>query len=405
MIHHAEKNEGRGRTAPAEAPGNRSSMPLAGCLMLMMARSLAAAPPAAISTQSGAIQRSLQCGTDWLLHQQSTDGGWHSRTYGKMKPGAGNTALVLETFSTIPEAIRPGLREASARGVAFLIRNRSSRGLVQLADDSTDYPVYATALLVSSLKQLPADVDPDLSRNLCQALLSEQRTTARGWSADRSDLGGWSPWQTSPAQADGEFPANISTTVWVLRALQTTAQLTPGAGKAASQFLNHCWSRESSAGGPAGFAFTPQADSPLNKLGWFTGPDSISQPRPYHSTTCDGICALLILKQSPTSDQLAEALNGLTKLPAPPLLTLPVEESASISPLSALYFYDTAAFAQIWRQTRDQRLADQRLTTIQTLLSSQKPDGSWGNPLPWYHEDDPLLATSLALKALSLLSE
>lgn len=362
-----------------------------------------AGPPAddsALSDRSKSGELAVQQGCHWLITQQSPDGGWHSRTYGRMKPGAGNTALVLDTLSRLPARTRDNYRPAFERGIAFLTARRTPEGLVQLTGESADYPVYATALLITAIRQFPEASRRELTQTLNAGLLRTQRTTGNGWSPERKDLGGWSPWPASPDSSEMEFPANISVTACALAALQAADALTPEARAAAVSFIHQCNVQIPGKAAESGWIFTPQADSPLNKGGLLANPDGGSVPRPYHSTTCDGVRALLASGFSASDKELAASLIALGGFPPPALLQLPLASDQELPPQSALFFYDAAAFSHVWRQTADDRFKDQRASILQALLQSQQKDGSWKNPLPWFHEDDPLVATALAITAL-----
>ncbi|HVJ85362.1 MAG TPA: hypothetical protein VM452_06935, partial [Caulifigura sp.] len=72
-----------------------------------------------------------------------------------------------------------------------------------------------------------------------------------------------------------------------------------------------------------------------------------------------------------------------------------------------LYFYSAAAFGDVWRLNPLDRLQLKPIRDdfIQTILQRQREHGDWMNPVNTMREDDPLIATSLAILALRRLSE
>ncbi|MBX3439176.1 MAG: hypothetical protein KF861_16925, partial [Planctomycetaceae bacterium] len=111
-------------------------------------------------------------GISWLLQQQSDVGGWHSQTYGNMKAGVGITGLVLATLAESPAIHETRTKSAFRRGVNYLAAGRGPQELVCAPEGSIDYPVYATALLLTAISQMPDDDYRSLSGELGTALIS-----------------------------------------------------------------------------------------------------------------------------------------------------------------------------------------------------------------------------------------
>ena len=68
-----------------------------------------------------------------------------------------------------------------------------------------------------------------------------------------------------------------------------------------------------------------------------------------------------------------------------------------------MQYYYWMGLAKVIRQTMDTRLAPHRRTIIEQLIALQKPNGSWANESHMMREDDPLIATAMAITALSEL--
>ncbi len=354
------------------------------------------APPHVSSVESRAA---IERGVRWLLAQQSEDGGWRSETYGALRPGVGVTAITLSALRISPLAQDDAVRTARARGVRFLTRRFAPDGMVCAPDGTGDSPVYATALLLSVLAQDREESQHELRQQLSRALLQMQRLPATGFPADSPHLGGWGPDSGTPNELEAASPANISVTAHVLEALRQADTLTPETRASALEFLHRCRGGDEASGRASGWGFTPVAESPFNKGGWISTAEG-PRPRAYHSATCDGYLALSAAGLTDEAPLMSDTRTALAALP-PPQLDDTHTETAAL--LSGLYYYNAAALADVWQRTRDERLSS-RVIALQTdLITEQRSDGSWASPHGWMREQDPLIATALAVLALSRL--
>ncbi len=374
-------------------------------LLSVFAGTIAAAdePRTADSEEAhGQSAEAARAGVAWLCRQQGADGGWHSETYGGLEAGVGNTALALLAL-TESGANDDTARDAIGRGVRFLTKSVDRDGFTQAPDGATDYPVYATALLLRVLQRrsLPAEMAQRVS--LRDALTRAQRTERNGWKPDDLDYGGWGH-AFRRRDADRSDPSTVSLTSHVLVALAGEGPLPADVHDGAIRFLSRCQHRNASAPLAGGFSFTPYADDPLNKAGTFTAPSGSTAPRPYLPPSCDGWLALAACGVPPEADTRTAALAYL--IAATPNLS---EQPAAIAPdqrrQQGLLYYRAAAWAGVWQTSRDPRLASGRAALVRTLVSQQERDGAWRNPEQSMREDDPLIATSFALLALARLSK
>ena len=357
--------------------------------------------PADSAESRGESADAARAGVAWLSRQQGADGGWHSETYGGLKAGVGNTALALLAL-TESGVNDDASRDAIDRGVRFLTKSVDRDGFVQAPDGATDYPVYATALLLRALQRrsLPAEATQRVS--LRDALVRTQRTERNGWKPDDLDFGGWGH-AFHRRDADRSDPSTISLTSHVLVALGGEGSLPADVQEAALRFLSRCQHRNAPAPLAGGFSYTPYADDPHNRAGAFAAPSGSEAPRPYLPPSCDGWLALAACGVAPEADTRNAALVYLIET----TLTLPEQPGASTPEQrrqQGLLYYRAAAWAGVWQASRDPRLASGRAALVQALASRQERDGAWRNPEPSMREDDPLIATSFALLALSRLS-
>ena len=343
------------------------------------------------------VKTAVNRGVRWLLRQQASDGGWHSETYGNMRDGAGNTALILAAWSQIPAEQHAETREAYERGIRFLTTNLDTAGLARPRTGIADYPVFATALLLTALKQRPAAVVPDVIARMCRGLAFAQRSSATGWSEEHPDFGGWGLTVDRDVDKDPASPSNLSSTAAALTALKSHAALRPEAVRDVLKFLTRCQNTESDGADAGGFAFTVRPEDSLNKAGWRRTKSGVVRPIPYPSATCDGVIALWASGVALDGDQLAAAITWLVNSSSP-------ETDGNRGFREWLVFYEAQAWAKVCRLTRHPQLLLAHRRHVERLLSCQRSDGSWSNAFFEMREDDPLIATACALLALTEIS-
>jgi len=340
------------------------------------------------------LRETAERGTDWLVTQQGADGGWHSETYGAYRSGVGTTAVAVRALARDRS---PRVQTSVERGLAFLTSRCDERGFVVAPDGSSDNAMYATALTAAVLQNRDAHKSGDVHQRLLQALADAQYLDPGA-----PDTGGWASFITALDGVGRETPANVSATVTVLEARPTLKDRAAAVG-----FINRCRNIGRGTHGDGGFFFTPHLDHPLNKMSDAALPSGTAFPVSYFSATCDGIVALSFLQVPTSPEERRRQIQSLEALPRPRLLaSAPGADSAPPSPLDGLYFYSAAAFGEVWiRFPREHaRLEPIRNEMLMTIIARQHPAGDWANPVSTMREDDPLIATSLALIALYRLA-
>jgi hypothetical protein len=212
------------------------------------------------------------------------------------------------------------------------------RALDRLPIRGPEYPAYALSFSILALARWRPAHDPGALR---RELLSMQLAEGLGWSEADPEYGGWD-YGAVPARRPQAQNPNVSVTAFACEAL--------GGDAKARLFAERCRA-------DGGFLFTPSASwGHMNKAGPGKG---------YATATLD---AARILGIAP---------EGLAKAGK-------IED--------ALFFYRSFLEAKVLRapDVRDR------------LLSRQRADGSWKNADGLMKEDDPLVATGLALAALGL---
>lgn len=340
------------------------------------------------------VKAAANLGLHWLLQQQDEDDGWHSETYGNMRGGAGNTALALAALAEWPEGTEVATETAYERGVRFLTTKADAQGLARPPTEIADYPVLTTALLLSALSRRPMADTEELRQRLCQGLLAVQRGGANEWPEDDPDFGGWGMTGDHAPDAESSSPSNISATAAALYALDSQQALTPAACKNALKFLERCQWPDKDDENAGGFAFTARPEDPLNKAGSRETETGLVRAHPYSTTTCDGVSALVACGVTRKDRRLSTSLDWLSR-------NADSNDARPPNFRKGLMFYEAQAWADVCRAINDPRLLPAHDRHVQSLLNSQQSDGSWVNSQVDMREDDPLIATAFALRALA----
>ena len=306
--------------------------------------------------------RPLRRAAEWLWTQQSADGGWHSRTYGLLKPGQSLTPLVLHALLSVPEAISEPRWSDIDRAVAFLRHER----------DLVDYPTYSASLAAIALSRVPRAQAQHLALDNVVWLRTQQLAGDNGWTPDHAAYGAFG------LGGDRRTPPytghiDLSMTRYALQAFHAVG--VPSSDpvfQRAMVFVERCKN-------PDGGFFFSTIEPETNKAGEVDG-----TYRSYSSATADGI--------------LAQIAAGVT----PDLRWFASHDLASSFPPArqryarGLRFYYAAARAEVFN-----RLGLPDPLPPADLVADQRSDGSWSNPEALVKEDDPLIATSFAVQALA----
>ena len=345
------------------------------------------APPE--PTPSSALQR----GIDWLVKQQAADGGWHSSTYGGMRDGAGNTALVLYALAHVRDLREGEHRAAFDSGLKFLVQQLEPSGAVRAGDQPADYPNYATSLTLTAMHRAGITDWPDERQRMVRYLQQAQLTVARGYSADFIELGGWNHAGGGPASEIRDGETNISVTSFALEALAVHDALSPESRAAALGYLTRCQNLGPGTTNDGGFYFTPIKDDPRNKEGQTTLADGRRVPQSYRSTTADGWCGLLACGLSRDAPRYAAAIQWLeSNGPVHEIFIHSEQDELVVKQRESMWFYYHTVLP---------RLGMRNAAAMESLLKRQHADGSWRNASALMREDDPLIATSFAIIILA----
>ncbi len=334
---------------------------------------------------------SLRRGVDYLWSRQSDDGGWHSDTYGLLRGGESLTAFVLAALLHLPDP-RFSPREKVTRGIVFIEERLNDEGALGRSDPGlNDYPNYATALAVTVLSRARQPEGERTIARMTDWLRGQQFTEQNGWKPADAPYGAWG------MGGDHRIPPNpghvdLSMTRHVIQALRAAgAAPDDPAFQRARLFLERCQNFDTSSSGAAGGFFFSTVVLDANKAG-----NNSARYRSYGTTTADGILSLVALGRRAGDARLDAAKRWLVAHHLPdraPGFSGETQERFA----HGLRFYYASAAAEafcVLGLSSDRRLAAD-------LGRSQRPDGSWANSEKLVKEDDPLIATAFAVRALA----
>lgn len=364
----------------------------------------------AAPTRADRIDRALAAAARFLTARQAADGAWRSDLYGPFKDGSALTPLVVQALqATAPAAERD---TACRRGIAYLAAFARPDGSIEPGPHGLSYPVYTAAGAVTLLSGRGAG-SLKARDTWLRCLRERQLAEDLGWQPSDKEYGGWGYCPVLPRKspAGQRTPplteSNLSATVAALEALRAAGvSADDPAVRKALVFCERC---QNFGGEPAfddgGFIFIYD-DGVRNKAG-VAGTDKQGRERyhSYGSTTADGLRALHLCGLSAEHPRVKAALGWLqtyfsaTDHPGhyPP-------EREALRP--ALYYYYACSAALALRKSELKKAKSLRAPAwaealADQLLARQGQDGSWVNPQGFIREDEPLVATSFAVRALA----
>jgi hypothetical protein len=342
-------------------------------------------------TPRAALPRAVE----YLWSQQAKDGGWHSRTYGLLRSGQALTPFVLDALLQVPPAVYPAQPASVDRAIAFIAGNTRADGALGLADSIPDYPNYSTALAVSALCRARRGNWEALAQRMAGYLRAQQFTEQNGWRREHPVYGAWGM-GGEPRTPPDTGHVDLSMTRYVLQALRAAGvPATDPLFASARVFVERCQNFDPQQPDRAdgGFFFsTTEFDT--NKA----GADG-EHFRSYGTTTADGILALLAVGSPLADPRVAAAQRWLMSHHSGMAVPGFVGEAYQRWP-QGLAFYYAASSGEAFRALGVDPSVDPGSSVADALKRTQRADGSWANPEKLVKEDDPLIATAFAVRAL-----
>lgn len=317
--------------------------------------------------QASAAAPSPDLAIQFLLRHQSDDGAWRSESYGAFRDGRALTPHVLRCLSRFDD---PALAAAKNQAATWL--------LARAGDDLFDaFPIHIASAVLESAARIPA-LAP-LQPAAVKRLLSLQ-TPGGGWS--------YSPVPVTPSDSLAPMQQpNLSATAIAIDGLRAATGHHDAIVRALP-FVRSC--QNHGTGDPAfddGGFFQMPLDPTRNKAGR-AGTDRQGTPRftSYAAATADGLRCLLSAGSPPGSPDVIAARHWLDRFSWTPA-AIPAD----------LAYYCARSFSLTASMPGGSRRAVNSLR--QALRNAALPGGSWENPAAEMRENDPLVATALALEA------
>lgn len=361
-------------------------------------------------------ERLLVRSAAYLWQAQEADGGWHSAMHGIARSGQSWSAFTLyHLLATPPTHVR--LPRSSARRAfdfleAHMDTSSPQRAALGLAGGNTpDYPLYATAyalraFLIGRDRGLLTSRQEALIPAMAAYILDQQYREETGVSPGDPAYGGWGMGgrlvaATLPPRLRSPY-ADVAHTRRALEALADVSSHSPSlrartdsARSAAHVFL----ARVQKRGLPTydgGFYYSPAVPE-LNKAGLLEdsgGAEGV--PRSYATATSDGLIALISAGGEADDEPVRSAAAYLAAHDT-------LHHAAGLPEVrstwrAALFYYHLAGRAEV--HVRLESPGPWRERVMALLQERQRPDGSFVNPYGAPNrEDDPIIATTLALAA------
>ena len=342
-----------------------------------------------VLVQAGCLrshQPALARAAEYLWSQQAKDGGWHSHTYGLLRSGQSLTGFVLEALLEIPGDVYPLPVEKVDRALAFIRRNMTPDGAVGMMDPSIpDYPNYSTALAVSAICRARRPGWEQQIEPMLRYLRSQQFTEQNGWRRQDPAYGAWGMGGV-PRTPPNTGHVDLSMTRHVLEALRAArVPLSDSVFVHAQMFVERC----QNIGADSGFFFST-TEFEINKAG-----HDGKKFRSYGTSTADGILALLAIGRPPEDAHVLAAKQWLVShhrdMNVPGFVGVVYQRWPR-----GLAFYYAAASAEAFGALQ----VNTGGRVAEDLRRTQRPDGAWINAENLVKEDDPLIATPFAVRAL-----
>lgn len=340
----------------------------------------------------------LQRGLQSLMKLQSEDGAWHSQHYGSMKQGAALTTLVLYSVSHLPPEVREPYQNQIAAAFEFLKPGLQESGFVVNPEGSEDYPVYCTAMLLVASEKLQLQVTDATKNRMVDYLIQSQITETRGFESDHVEYGGWDVLGPN-TRAGKTSGTNVSVTCYVVEALEGFKKRSDV--QSSLQLAENWMNRIVEKSTDGGFFFTLKLDSMNNKASW--ADDELLEPKSYGTATCDGLRILHHCGVDHADDRFGAAVNWLAQQDEVKSVPGFGEEPNFQAWQLSLRFYYFSSLAKSLRWLPGESKEKVRAGLLDELSQLQQEDGLWQNEFDLMRENDPIIASSLAILAYGSL--
>lgn len=356
------------------------------------------------------VDAALERSTRFLVARQAEDGSWRSEVYGTLRDGVTLTPPILKALQFGPQF--EGSQQACERAVSYLTGLGTEAGRLPVMG----FPVYSAALSLVALSRVTGPGVERSRQAFLELLCGHQLDEELGWEPSDLAYGGFGYSVRPPRRRDGvrpPFDADLSSTLFAVGAMRLAGVPAehPDIQKAL-HFVRRCQNFADDPGRDDRFedgGFVTAASHGEQNKGGVAGVDGAGRTRyhSYGSATADGLRGLLRCGLPADHPRVVAARRWLEQRFDPTIH--PGRFTAALeADRSAPYFYSCWSLAHAFRLLGVSEF-EQDGETIRWaealathLLSLQQEDGSFRNPHTFMKEDDPLIATPLAMGALGV---
>ena len=380
------------------------------------------APPAkdsASAASAGPDRASLEAawekGASALSSFQKPDGAWHA--WGQ--PHIGFTALAIHALAGAPAPLRAKHADVVKKGVDFILSRQQEDG--SFCNPDRILKNYNTCVAVLALTDLDAKAYAAPIRKAQDWIIRMQ--TGAGIHAGGAGYGDTTKGKDGKEKVRDY--ADMNNTAFALEALNASG-LDPDSEyfKRAAAFITRCQNSSETNTDPAilarlkemglvpgddgGLYYTPTESKALEPD---TNPDGSKSLRSYGSMTYTGIKSFIYANVAKDDPRVRAAVYWIGKnytLEHNPGLRTDARPEMGQQGVYYYYYCFAKALDALGDPTvttADGKVHEWPKEVLAKLLSLQKPDGTWSNPVDRWEEGDPGLVTSYVLMTLNTLAK
>ncbi len=363
---------------------------------------------------AGDIKSAIDRGANWLVDHQNPDGSFGLvLPEGKFISDAGVTALALHALATCPRKYREEDGPFISKAVEYILsQKREGGGIYEEGQGLRNYKSSMALLAFAALDEgrpvkKYADVVTELRDYIASLQLSEDSSPAYDPEGNRRAYGG--------IGYGGDRRPDVSNTQMALEALQA-GDLAEDSEvfRRVQTFLARCQNRTASndfldgsehrSTEDGGFFYYPGESKAENHK----NPDGSVSYTSYGSMTYAAVKSLIYSGLDKDDARVKAAVDWIrhnfTVKENPGMAT---PESPARGQMGVFYYY--AVMARTLEVLGEPTFVDGAgishawaAELAAELLSRQRPDGTWTNPVDRWWEGDPALVTAYAVQTLSI---
>ncbi|TNE84415.1 MAG: hypothetical protein EP330_29820 [Deltaproteobacteria bacterium] len=320
----------------------------------------------------------------WLWAAQSEHGHWRSEMYGPLRSGQSLTPFALEALTRVPTEAMGFPADKASAALGWMKNVRSADGALGLAGSSADYPVYASGLALAAAHRMNPDGVHRLTAPIATWLRGQQLLD--GWEEHR-EHGGFPMGSTVRPTPPNPGHVDLSMSRRAIEGLREAGEPADSPAMQAALAFVKRHQRESGA-------FVYALEDGLNKG---VRIDEEGSSDGYGSSTTDGLLALLALGVPEDDPDVKRAHAWLLEHHR-------TDENPAVGKAHARFgvamrFYYRAGAARVFAALGGPK--DWQLGLHDALKAEQREDGSFQSEFVLQKEDEPVIATGLAVIALA----